>query len=105
MTLHVQVITMGSMILSGIYLGIVLETYRRFSVWWRNITFLKYLFEICFWLSQTVILFFILFKVNNVEFRFYILFAFLLGLTLSVLFFKKLFFWFFEKLFKIVSIT
>ena len=103
MTLDVQVITMGSMILSGIYLGIVLETYRRFSVWWRNITFLKYLFEICFWLSQTVILFFILFKVNYGEFRFYILLAVLLGFSMYVVLFKKVYVWFLEKLIHIVS--
>src|SRR5690625_2219485 len=105
MTLHAQAITMGSMILGGIYLGVALETYRRFSVWWKNIHFLSYLFEICFWLSQTTILYIVLFKVNYGELRLYVFLACLLGFSIYVVLFKKIYVWLLELIIRIVSAT
>jgi|SRR5690625_2930970 len=104
MTLHEQAITMGSMILGGIYLGIALETFRRFSVWWRNSTFLTYLLEVSFWLSQTVILFIILFKVNYGELRFYVFLACLLGFSMYVVLFKKVYVRLLEAVIHIVAV-
>jgi len=103
MTLHAQLITMGSMIVSGFYLGIALETFRRFSMWWRNSIFFTYMFEICFWLSQTFILFYVLFKVNYGELRFYVFLAILLGFSMYVVLFKKVYIYLLELLIHIVS--
>jgi len=79
MTLTTQFQTMIVMIIGGIYLGVALETFRRFEYYWKkNITF-NYLMEISFWLLQTLILFYLLFVVNNGEVRFYIFLAVLCG--------------------------
>jgi spore cortex biosynthesis protein YabQ len=86
MTLSVQFMTMVSMVLSGFYLGIALDTFRRFTPYWKRKVILTYLMEICFWLTQTVILFFILFQVNSGEIRFYIFIACLLGFAMYQVF-------------------
>src|SRR5699024_5863402 len=69
MTLDVQFMTMISMILGGFYLGLALETFRRFSFAWKNNTFLLYFMEICFWLTQSFILFYLLFRVHGGDIR------------------------------------
>jgi|SRR5699024_4518987 len=81
MTLDVQFMTMISMILGGIYLGVALETFRRFSPYWKNNRILTYSMEICFWLMQSFILFYILFRVNGGEIRIYSALACLLGFS------------------------
>ncbi|HLR51929.1 MAG TPA: spore cortex biosynthesis protein YabQ [Candidatus Avamphibacillus sp.] len=81
MTLDVQFMTMISMILGGIYLGVALETFRRFSPYWKNNRILTYFMEICFWLIQSFVLFYILFRVNGGEIRVYSALACLLGFS------------------------
>lgn len=81
MTLSVQFTTMAVMVLSGIYLGLAQDTFRRFSIHWKNRTIISYLLEIGFWLLQTLIVFFFLFLVNSGEIRFYIFLACLLGFS------------------------
>lgn len=70
------------MILGGFYLGIALDTFRRFSPYWKEKRILTYLMEICFWLTQTFILFYVLFKVNFGELRVYVFAACLLGFAI-----------------------
>lgn len=82
MTLDIQLITILSMIIGGFYLGIAHETYRRFTPYWKHHTFLVYFLEVSFWLSQTGILFFLLYKVNAGELRLYIFAACLLGYSI-----------------------
>lgn len=79
MTLDVQFLTMISMILSGFYLGVILDTFRRLSAYWKNSLWLTYLMEICFWMTQTMIIFYVLFRVNSGELRVYVFLACLLG--------------------------
>jgi len=67
------------MILGGFYLGMAVDTFRRFSWHWKRHVFLRYFLEICFWLMQSLILFYLLFRVNNGEIRFYIFLSCLLG--------------------------
>ncbi|WP_068675818.1 spore cortex biosynthesis protein YabQ [Oceanobacillus sp. Castelsardo] len=86
MTLSVQFMTMISMVLSGFYLGIALDTFRRFTPYWKRKIVLTYFMEICFWLTQTVVLFYILFQVNSGEIRFYIFIACLLGFAIYQVF-------------------
>ncbi|WP_085993732.1 spore cortex biosynthesis protein YabQ [Oceanobacillus senegalensis] len=86
MTLSVQFLTMITMVGSGFYLGMALDTFRRFTPYWKNTVFLNYLMEICFWLTQTIILFYILFQVNAGEIRFYVLIACLLGFSMYQVF-------------------
>ncbi|WP_188456137.1 spore cortex biosynthesis protein YabQ [Virgibacillus oceani] len=79
MTLSVQFMTMIAMVLAGFYLGIIQDTYRRFTRHWKGKVFLTYFIEVLFWLSQTLILFYVLFRVNAGELRFYVFLACLLG--------------------------
>lgn len=60
-------------------MGMILDTFRRASSHWKNSVFLTYLMEISFWLSQTMLLFYILYRVNAGELRFYVFLALLLG--------------------------
>lgn len=69
------------MILSGFYLGVIQETFRRFTVYWKGRLFLTYFLEILFWMTQAGILFYILYQVNQGELRVYIILACFLGFS------------------------
>lgn len=70
------------MVLGGFYLGIAQETFRRFARHWKSRTFLAYFMEVSFWLTQTFILYYILFRVNSGELRVYVFVAGLLGFSI-----------------------
>lgn len=89
MTLTVQFMTMLSMIAGGVYLGAALDTYRRITRFWQKKRTVVYLFESLFWLGQTVLLFYLLFKVNYGELRVYVYIACLLGFSMYQVLFKK----------------
>lgn len=82
MTLHVQFLTMTSMIAGGFYLGVVLDTFRRLTTNWNKGRFLTYALEILFWLCQMFILYYILFRINSGELRLYVIIACLLGFSI-----------------------
>jgi spore cortex biosynthesis protein YabQ len=79
MTLSVQFATILAMILGGIYLGAAIETFRRFEPYWKKRIVFSYLIEISFWLLQTLILFYLLYLVNQGELRLYIFLAVFCG--------------------------
>ncbi|MEW9675295.1 spore cortex biosynthesis protein YabQ [Lentibacillus sp. L22] len=79
MTLDVQFLTMIVMIISGIYLGAALETFLRFKPYWKSNWFMLYFMEIAFWLSQVLLLFYVLFLVNAGELRVYVFLALFMG--------------------------
>ncbi|GGJ57191.1 spore cortex biosynthesis protein YabQ [Virgibacillus salexigens] len=81
MSLSTQFLTMITMIAGGFYLGLIQDTFRRFSAYWKDRRIMTYLMEVCFWLTQTMLLFYILFRINGGELRFYIIAACLLGFT------------------------
>ncbi|WP_430789369.1 spore cortex biosynthesis protein YabQ [Virgibacillus flavescens] len=89
-----QFMTMLAMILGGFYLGMILDTFRRASKHWKNSLFLTYFMEINFWFLQTLLLFYILYRVNAGELRLYVFLACLLGFatyqTLAAEAYKKL---------------
>lgn len=91
MTLSIQFMTILSMIAGGVYLGAALDTYRRFAHRIRKKKWLIYSAEILFWVGQTVILFYLLFKVNNGELRVYVYIACLLGFSMYQALFKRSF--------------
>ncbi|HLR66653.1 spore cortex biosynthesis protein YabQ [Virgibacillus alimentarius] len=82
MTLDTQFMTMIFMIVGGFYLGIARDTFRRFSPYWKKKTWLTYVLESSFWLTQTFLLFYVLFKVNGGELRVYVFLACLLGYSM-----------------------
>ncbi|WP_208587318.1 spore cortex biosynthesis protein YabQ [Gracilibacillus suaedae] len=87
MTLSTQFITIITMIVSGVYLGASYHTFKRLERLWTSSILWKYVLEILFWLIQAVILYFILFFVNEGILRFYIFLAVLCGYAM----FKSLF--------------
>lgn len=89
MTLHVQLITMLTMIAGGVYLGFAFETYRRLTHRLRKNLLLLYVLELGFWFIQTAVLFYILFKVNEGELRIYVFLACLLGYSMYIVIFQK----------------
>ena len=103
MTLNIQLMTMGSMIVSGIYLGIAFETYRKLTMWWRQYSVFKFICDLAFSLSQTVIIFYVLYQVNDGQLRIYVFLACLLGFSMYVVFLKKIYIWLLNKIFKFIS--
>ncbi|MBC5638416.1 spore cortex biosynthesis protein YabQ [Ornithinibacillus sp. BX22] len=91
MTLSVQFLTMVSMIGGGFYLGMALDTFRRFHKHWKQNVFLVYVMEVSFWLTQMFILYFILFQVNAGELRLYVFAACFLGFAAYQVFAAKLY--------------
>ncbi|NBJ71257.1 MULTISPECIES: spore cortex biosynthesis protein YabQ [Clostridia] len=81
MSLSTQLLTMLSMITGGLATGVMLDTFRRFSHYWKNRRIMVYVMEIGFWFTQTLLLFYILFLVNGGEIRLYIVLACLLGFS------------------------
>lgn len=88
MTLNTQLVTMIAMMLSGIYLGFATETFRRVAIHWKNNVYLKYAFEIIFWIVQTCLLFIVLYKVNEAEIRMYVFLACALGFSMYMVLFQ-----------------
>lgn len=72
------------MVLSGIYLGVVRETFQRMSALWKHNRILLYVAEIIFWLLQTVIIFIVLYRVNYGDIRFYVFIALGLGYSMYI---------------------
>ncbi|WP_058305659.1 spore cortex biosynthesis protein YabQ [Gracilibacillus massiliensis] len=79
MTLSTQFITMISMVLSGVYLGASYHTFKRLERLWLSSITWKYLLEILFWLLQAVVLYVILFLINEGILRFYVFLAVICG--------------------------
>jgi len=102
-SLNVQFMTMLTMILGGFYLGIALDTFRRFSMYWRRPVWLLYTMEVLFWLMQTIILFYLLFTANQGEIRVYIYAATLLGFAAYQALAKKIYKRLLEHLIQIIS--
>lgn len=102
MTLSIQFLTMIAMILSGFYLGMARDTFRRFTPHWKGNIFLTYLMEICFWMTQALIVFYVLFRVNSGEIRFYIIIATALGFSMYQVFASTLYKRILERMIRII---
>lgn len=72
-------------------MGMVLDTFRRFASSWKNRIILSYVMETSFWLTQVIILFYVLFRVNGGELRLYIFLACLLGFSIYQVFAARLY--------------
>lgn len=91
MTLSVQLMTMIAMILGGVYIGFAVDTYHRIAYRLRRKQFLKYFLDVHFWLLQTAILFYVLYRVNYGELRVYVFLACLLGISIYAVVFRKVY--------------
>lgn len=84
MTLHTQLIAMIAMILGGLYIGFATETFRRVVDKWRDYIIVRYGFEVVYWILQTCVLFYLLYRVNDGEIRLFIGLACLLGYSMYI---------------------
>ncbi len=79
MTLSTQFITMLAMVGMGSFFGAALDTYNRFLKRDTQKRWLVFLNDILFWLFQGLIIFYVLFIVNEGDLRFYIFIALFCG--------------------------
>ncbi|SDK60501.1 spore cortex biosynthesis protein YabQ [Sediminibacillus albus] len=98
MTLTVQFAAILTMIAGGVYVGAAIDTFRRFEKGWKHRLFFSYSLEICFWLLQTLILFYLLYRVNQGELRLYIFLAILCGFAAYKALFEQMYRKLLEKL-------
>lgn len=79
MTLSTQFITMLTMVGMGSFFGATLDTYNRFLNRGRRKSWIVFINDLLFWLFQALIIFYVLFMVNEGELRFYLFIALLCG--------------------------
>jgi spore cortex biosynthesis protein YabQ len=79
MTLSTQFMTMLSMIGMGALFGGLLDTYQRFLKRPKRKHWLVFVNDVLFWMLQALLVFYILFLVNQGELRFYIFIALFCG--------------------------
>lgn len=79
MNLNVQFYSMVAMVGMGAYLGMALDTYHRFLYRGKSNKFIVFGTDILFWLLQGLLVFYVLYLVNEGTLRFYLLLALLCG--------------------------
>ncbi|MEH7180043.1 spore cortex biosynthesis protein YabQ [Neobacillus vireti] len=91
MTLSTQFLTMLSMIGMGSLFGAMFDTYQRFLDRPNRNSWIVFFNDLLFWVIQALIIFYILFLVNNGELRFYIFVALLCGFAAYQSLFKGIY--------------
>ncbi|MEH6992203.1 spore cortex biosynthesis protein YabQ [Neobacillus drentensis] len=91
MTLSIQFLTMLSMIGMGALFGVMFDTYQRFLDRPNRKSWIVFFNDLLFWVIQALIIFYILFLVNNGELRFYIFVALLCGFAAYQSLFKGIY--------------
>ncbi|MFC4403585.1 spore cortex biosynthesis protein YabQ [Gracilibacillus xinjiangensis] len=91
MTLETQFATMFTMIAFGVYMGVAYVTFKRFELWWANHVVLRYFFELFFWIVQAIVLFYVLYVLNEGIVRFYVFIALLCGYAMFKAIFEPLY--------------
>ncbi|QST00141.1 spore cortex biosynthesis protein YabQ [Pontibacillus sp. ALD_SL1] len=103
MSLDTQFLTMVIMFSSGVYLGMVMDTFKRFEPLWKSNLIMRYSFEILFWILQGLVLFYFLFLANQGELRLYIVLAVVCGYAAYQALFRETYKKVLERLIKIIS--
>lgn len=103
MTLHTQAMTMIAMIIGGVYLGFGTETFRRIEVKWQARTIARYMIESVYWIVQTCLLFYVLYRMNEGEIRFVFILACLLGYSMYIVLCKRWYVRFLETMLHIIK--
>ncbi|MDQ0220891.1 spore cortex biosynthesis protein YabQ [Peribacillus cavernae] len=91
MTLSVQFYTLVAMIGMGSYFGAALDTYNRFLKRSKRKSWLVFINDFLFWVVQGLLIFYVLFLVNEGELRFYLFLALLCGFSAYQALFKSAF--------------
>ncbi|MFJ7978567.1 spore cortex biosynthesis protein YabQ [Peribacillus sp. JNUCC 23] len=89
MTLTIQFYTLLAMIGMGSCFGAALDTYNRFLKRTKRKSWFVFLNDFLFWIVQGLIIFYVLFLINEGEFRFYLFLALLCGFSAYQALMKK----------------
>ena len=81
MTLTTQFYTLLAMIGMGSFYGAALDTYNRFLKRSKRKRWIVFIHDVLFWVIQGLLIFYVLFLVNEGEFRFYLFLALLCGFS------------------------
>lgn len=98
MTLSTQFLTMLVMIGMGTFFGAALDTYNRFLQRSKRKHWLTFINDVLFWVFQGLLIFYVLFHVNQGEWRFYIFIALVCGFAAYQSLFKQIYLRVLEKL-------
>lgn len=79
MSLSVQLYTMLSMMAMGSYIGAAIDTYHRFSKRRNSFHWFVACNDVLFWLTQALVVFYVLLQTNHGEIRFYVFLALICG--------------------------
>ena len=102
MTLTTQFYTLVAMIGMGSFFGAALDTYNRFLKRSQRKRWIVFVHDVLFWVIQGLLIFYVLFLVNEGEFRFYLFLALLCGFSAYQVLFKRLYINSLEMFIKIV---
>lgn len=102
MTLTTQFYTLVAMIGMGSFFGAALDTYNRFLKRSQRKRWIVFVHDVLFWVIQGLLIFYVLFLVNEGEFRFYLFLALLCGFSAYQALFKRLYVSSLEMFIKIV---
>ncbi|WP_173918004.1 spore cortex biosynthesis protein YabQ [Halobacillus sp. Marseille-Q1614] len=91
MTLTTQFMTMISMLAGGVYIGAAIDTFNRLFRNRNQRSWLEFLWQPAFWISQAAFLFYILYLVNFGEIRVYVFVAILCGYSAYRALFQNLY--------------
>ena len=91
MSLDTQFVTLLSMIAMGLSFGAAFDTYNRFLKRAKRALWIVFIHDVLFWCMQALLIFFVLFKANAGEWRFYIVLALLCGYSAYQALFKGLY--------------
>ncbi|WP_110926091.1 spore cortex biosynthesis protein YabQ [Bacillus massiliglaciei] len=91
MTLTVQFYTLISMIGMGSCFGAALDTYNRFLMRSKRRRWIVFIHDFLFWVLQGLVIFYVLFLVNEGEFRLYLFLALFCGFAAYQALFKGLY--------------
>lgn len=91
MTLTTQFYTLLAMIGMGSFYGAALDTYNRFLKRSKRKRWIVFIHDVLFWVIQGLLIFYVLFLVNEGEFRFYLFLALLCGFSAYQALFKNLY--------------
>src|SRR3954469_917948 len=98
MTLSTQFLTMLVMIGMGAFFGAALDTYNRFLQRSKRKNWFTFINDVLFWVFQGLLIFYVLFHVNQGEWRFYIFIALICGFAAYQSLIKQLYLITLEKL-------
>lgn len=91
MTLATQFYTLVAMIGMGSFFGAALDTYNRFLKRSERKRWIVFFHDVLFWVIQGLLIFYVLFLINQGEIRFYLFLALLCGFSAYQALFKNLY--------------